>query len=1179
MSRATPAGPWPQSSIKKRTSVEDARNERGHKVRKVLKELRQEEHVQKLDELYDGSDKVPYEKEEVYDDLCYEDDQSLSLEVFGEAAELDLAGEDAEENEVLFFMTPHHDLPITDHVVPPSTVPNFDISHLLLKHSDSNLSIQSDISSSAPSGFDPMAHTHMLLKRADSNFSVHSDISVQSNASRVAAATADELPPFLRNIYGGGSSTPIEYGSLNQLRSQHTEEPHSYHQHNAPGHTMGPALELEKEYHSTTVSLADIHPGRPFHSLSSLSSSTVSNVSSIHSAPLTSTTRTQSQPPPPPSRSSTVATPHSTPSVKADKDSVWWQRKTYVCDFKTTNVELYRWHTTHLKAADQKIMAEARAAAAYASAPADVAAHSRPTTPTTPRSSATDSSSTFPPFHKDTTTAPELGLLRHSASGRLVMPCPAAFAVRSRLSRHTNGKNPLTWTNTASACAGQYTYTDDTGATVGTLGVKGVTWKSPSPKKNGERVKKNTVATAAGGAADPSETQSARRKPFSFERVTFECSWPACKRSFCKRGELQDHVVGLHQVPIPVIVEKRPWKFSAKFTMTPVEDLDSLDWPQHSTGPLSAWVDMSARLREAIKRVMAAKLRRGFIIPTVGDQPQNQQQQQQQQQHQRQQLSLTLSQDSSSTLSSVSGTSILADDDDEVKFENTTVNMTTTTTPDMESRLVAFVDALDMGQLETEWKRVVREHAGDEEDGASDDASRPVFGQKTLPENSQRAAAAAAAAGAATPTRPATPTPAARDGADTPTPEPLSPNSKLRNHARSLAAGTRPTPAVTTYEIDPQQVPYPTFGEIVCELRRTEMEQTHSTLASITSGRFISSASRILDMRHIVEEWCAEHIAEQCVLFMAVAREAEARRLGLANFGALPIGHQTVAGATTTLLGHGVSVNVNASINAKKKKTSATRNLGAALRPADPNQLPFVPSAAAKGGGMAATPVRKPARRRLATASHQGIGKENSDLGGATPDAPATAATPIQQKPPQLPNKSNRARRPRATAETVTRVIAAAAKEREKAAKAAAAAAALAAATSISSAALDENVGCDINLLLDQANSPSSTFNLSTSILSSMAVPSSPCTASVLKYRVDSMPASPAHRNTLFPETPKVTPSLAQRRVGAGVSGAWSLLTPAATPVIGQKPTDGVAKGDETPTAGENGLYSSWKWK
>ncbi|KAJ3153961.1 hypothetical protein HDU89_008828 [Geranomyces variabilis] len=909
----------------------------------------------------------------------------------------------------------------------------------------------------APPSSQELEIARILLHRSDSNFSCRSNFSTQSDVSsaasvaeRVAAETAEHLPAFLRNIYGGSSSNSNSVGLENAFRSYggqpqaHSQQRVQRHRQPQQLHHIFAAEPLDVCY--STVSPADIHPPtyssqssgcapdmhrlhdgdddalhttdlthlRPFQTFaqSSSQSSSLSSMSAHSSAQFTvpfhassncsmaslsqSSTATWTSLATEQSESAAVvetATPKQRRAAapKAAKDSVWWQRKTYVCDFKTTNVELYRWHTTHLKAADQKVLAEARAAAAYAAVPMQ-----RPSPmPLAPAPNAS-------PYHPDPETDATLGLLRHTPTNRLVLTCPAAFAVRSRLSRHINGKNPVAWTaastgtssslslsNAAAAGAdvggssgstrvapraGEYCYTDDSGQMAGSLGlwedaggweeVKTICAKSETESGDGDSQMASSAKKAVVG----------KRKPFSFERVMYVCSWPACGRSFGKRGELQDHVVGLHGIAIPVAREKRAAKMGARFGMVPVREPFLQEWQRRQqmqsygsgggrgsgTGsssikkqpkgvqtpgpqPLPATFDISSlrerpigkplevgqRFRAAVNDALATKLDQGFVVAT-----------------------------------GVVGSAL------QQAAEPATLSTS------LQERVDEFIATLSTSALEGAWAEVLE------------------LWDRSKSERENHAEAAKTVSSEASPPSPSTPK-------ATLTAE-LSPNSKLRLHARSLAAGTRPTPAVTAHEIDPLQVPYVTVSELLDRIGPLDSpvagakDETGSD-----DGQSATNASPVLLMREAVERWSGEYVAPLCMAFVAAVRQTEATRLGIEATALEPV-RATAA------------QNQAASPALLKRKATAQENGGNSKPPAAKRRTHI--ALGKENVNPSATPLRKSAGM------------------GSLP-ALSSPSTPNGCVPSPLPRA---ARRPRASAETVHLVIAAAAKERERAAAASA---------------------------------------------------------------------------------------------------------------------------------------------
>ncbi|KNC99628.1 uncharacterized protein SPPG_05014 [Spizellomyces punctatus DAOM BR117] len=794
-------------------------------------------------------------------------------------------------------------------------------------------------------------------------------------------------------------------------------------------------------------------------------------------------------------------------------ESLWWQRKQFVCDFKTTNVELYRWHTTHLKVTEQKVMAEARAAAAYATTTKIWKPNTtHPATFTCIQaSSSTASQSTLPTlaprptdspcrpqFFPDPETDVELGLLRDAVSGRLVMTCPAAFAVKGRLERHKNGKNPAQWTG--GARESDYVFTAATGNPIGRLGEENA-WEEDGP-----------VAVSVKGKGK-GRGRAKARKPFSFERMMYVCSWPVCGREFTKRGELQEHVVNIHQIPVPTAVEKQPWIFSPKFSMVPLQNGDSLNWIS------SAAVAASTRsvseilewFRKGVWNVMAWKL--GKMIELSGlragaqDNPVN----------------LTTG------------------------MEDGPIATGYVRTVDMDCRLNEFVRELDMQLVEGEmicW----------------------VAGSNLQVDSIIRSEMST-----------------------------VSPNRKLRDHARALAAGTRPTPVVTAFEIDPTQIPFPTVAELLKEFGQILVASLveYGLLQTIDQGSRPSSLAVDMDrFQAVVEQWSAEQLVRKAVKFVLEAQETEARRLGLATVGSIPIDKASVGGESRST----PKRTVHRSTPAPKSRGKTSVDMQShcrstsAIKPRDKAsvdlQSPHGSTPAIKSKDKSTVDMQGPPSRILSPAetntaaveanTPKGRSRRNADdqLSGKENRLMAQRATPPKVKP----------RRPRATAETVTRVIAAAAREREKAALAAAAA----------MTATDA--------LPSKPASPVQHDELQSSDLCPYSEAATPCTESLLSsssafqyspelflhfttdvthlhpptaIQYDPDDGLPANA---LPPTPGTTPSVGRTHTPSvkefntpiEFKGTIALRTPGTTPVAG--------RGRKCEDAQKDGMFT-WKWK
>ncbi|KAJ3039008.1 hypothetical protein HDV00_012695 [Rhizophlyctis rosea] len=184
-------------------------------------------------------------------------------------------------------------------------------------------------------------------------------------------------------------------------------------------------------------------------------------------------------------------------------ESAWWSRKQYACDFKTTNVELYRWHTTHLKVEEQKSIAE--------------------------------------------------GLLR-DPRGRIVMACTAAFAVRTRLERHVKGKHPKSWGRPYAE--DEYVFTSDlqAGSLVGQLGqMDGASDHVGGSEVGGGSIGDYMISFDEDGVNDEQKPPK-KGKGASADRlrIKYVCSWPTCTTEYNTKWELQMHFTNEHKVPLPL---------------------------------------------------------------------------------------------------------------------------------------------------------------------------------------------------------------------------------------------------------------------------------------------------------------------------------------------------------------------------------------------------------------------------------------------------------------------------------------------------------------------------------------------------------------------------------------------------------------------------------------------------
>ncbi|KAJ3056079.1 hypothetical protein HK097_008207 [Rhizophlyctis rosea] len=341
----------------------------------------------------------------------------------------------------------------------------------------------------------------------------------------------------------------------------------------------------------------------------------------LESAPSSPKPTTASPEPASTSSAPASATPEPTPastkpagakgSRRRTYESAWWSRKQYSCDFKTTNVELYKWHTTHLKVEEQKAVAVARAEAAQAAQAPKTA--SKPTTPSispfpTSQTLGGSTSDGAPPtpegFIYDNSTPADLGLLRHAVTGKLVMPCTAAFAVRSRLERHINGKHPKGWGKKAKdedwCCSGI------DGVILGKLredrGDAQIAWTLPTivPFHEAGSIHphqgialapnaKEAVRKKTGGKKKPiapaEQTEEKKKAIASAEKNVYICTWPCCDSQHATGWDLQLHFTKEHKIPIPTGPDGRQKMFDVvpRSTLQTLQSLSPSSTPSTST--------------------------------------------------------------------------------------------------------------------------------------------------------------------------------------------------------------------------------------------------------------------------------------------------------------------------------------------------------------------------------------------------------------------------------------------------------------------------------------------------------------------------------------------------------------------------------------------------------------------
>ncbi|KAJ3159944.1 hypothetical protein HDU86_001208 [Geranomyces michiganensis] len=564
-----------------------------------------------------------------------------------------------------------------------------------------------------------------------------------------------------------------------------------------------------------------------------------------------------------------------------------------------------------------------------------------------------------PPYHPDPDTDATLGLLRHTPTNRLVLTCPAAFAVRSRLSRHVNGKNPAAWTASSSSLSSsapssdaggsygarsaprpvEYCYTDDDGQIAGSLG----SWEG-----EGAWEKLDTM-----GSSSETEIGAGNGKAASGSNKAM--------------------------IAVPVSAEKRSVKFGARFDMVPVREPFLQEWQlrqqtqlggrrgntggacsKKQTGshpsqsplvtidvatlpsrPLGKPFEVGQRFREAISDALVTKLDKGLVVAT-----------------------------------GVLG-SVLQ------RAEFPALKPASLST-DLRERMDEFTETLCTGDLEKAWAEILES-----------------WDQSKRQKENCSAILATGTDGFDIPP-PSQPMPTTTPMAE------LSPNSKLRVHARSLAAGTRPTPAVTAHEIDPLQLPYVTLAELFERVGPLNSRIADTVEAGHDNKR-LATSSPVLLMREVVERWSGEYVAPLCVEFIAAVRQTEALKLGI-------------------------------EASALEAVRTAREHQGSAVTPVALKRK----AALHASGGKTKPPL---AKRRV----HTTLGKENEDPATMPLDKTTVQGSPLSSpstpigcapSPLQLVNSRSRtARRPRASAATVHLVITAAAKERQRAAAAAAAAA------------------------------------------------------------------------------------------------------------------------------------------
>lgn len=115
------------------------------------------------------------------------------------------------------------------------------------------------------------------------------------------------------------------------------------------------------------------------------------------------------------------------------------------------------------------------------------------------------------------------------------------------------GKNPETWRRPIGD--GDFCFTTTIGESdvTGALGQEGAVGevcqhesRRPSVVESGSR--DADLATPTPAKLCPAIMTGPRRKPFSYEKVKYLCSWPCCPMDFTTRRELLKHMTDLHKV-------------------------------------------------------------------------------------------------------------------------------------------------------------------------------------------------------------------------------------------------------------------------------------------------------------------------------------------------------------------------------------------------------------------------------------------------------------------------------------------------------------------------------------------------------------------------------------------------------------------------------------------------------
>ncbi|KAI9199231.1 uncharacterized protein BJ171DRAFT_218674 [Polychytrium aggregatum] len=238
--------------------------------------------------------------------------------------------------------------------------------------------------------------------------------------------------------------------------------------------------------------------------------------------------------------------------------------KKYVCDFKTTNIELYRWHTTYLKVEEQVRLAEARSSEGYhAISNNTIIIDNFLELLAERRRARGDVPADIDPnqdFFADLNTPSEVGLLRNR-KGELVFQCPAAFAVRTRLKRHVTTMDPKNSAYhvdpTQYFCSGMKMHEGEQNPSAATsVAAASEPPVTPGPSDRQHRSDKSE---------HPSKRPRIRTQPTSDE-ASFLCSWPSCSFATPNAQLLESHLIEAHHIPVPFADPSKSGPSSFAFT-------------------------------------------------------------------------------------------------------------------------------------------------------------------------------------------------------------------------------------------------------------------------------------------------------------------------------------------------------------------------------------------------------------------------------------------------------------------------------------------------------------------------------------------------------------------------------------------------------------------------------------